>query len=349
MTPERPVGALSGDVKRLIVTLTGAARVGITSVAEVAEEQKRLYREWIEAGKHAGMNYMERYGEVRDNPALLLDGAKSIIVAAFSYANPEAVIYMREREVPRIAEYALGSDYHNVLRKTLTAAARRLTERYGGEARVCADTAPLRERYWAQKAGVGFIGRNNYLIVPGQGAHFYLGTILWTGSINDGYDSECDNLCYDCGRCVKACPNQALSESGGLDARRCLSYHTIESREDIPCDINLEGNLFGCDICRNACPHQHFGSEHTSIEGFVARPEVMELTYDKWRTMTTEEFDRIFANSALRRAKLHKLQQTLGHLEETRIVGRDSERNIVRNDAKNEIRGAKTARKTPKN
>lgn len=296
--------SIDKDTLRTIVARSsGATVVGFARAGKVGKDAVSRYRSWIADGCHADMCYLERYDEVRHNPRLLLSGATTIIMTAFSYANPKAVVAMEENGAPLIAEYALGQDYHDVLKRRLEIAASELKERFGGETRVCVDTAPLRERYWAQQAGLGYIGVNNYLIVPGQGAHFVLGAILWTGAPADGFDEPCNMSCGECGECARSCPTGALSESGRLDARRCLSFLTIESREPLPEGIDAGRRLYGCDTCRRVCPHQRTVVERTAIEEFVARQEVVSLTAEDWREMPAERFRELFRHSAVWRGR----------------------------------------------
>ena len=303
------------QLKDTVTRLSGARAVGVARCEPVEEEVERLRRLWIAEGCHAEMKYLERYSDIRRDPRLLLPGTQSIIMTAFGYANPEAAKQIENSGAPIIAEYALGEDYHVVIRKRLEDVARELTSTYGGETRVCVDTAPLRERYWAQRAGLGFIGLNNYLIIPGEGAHFYLGAILWTEKTSDGFDKPCNkSSCHRCGACVAACPNGALSVEGRLDARRCLSYLTIEHRGELPHGINLANRLFGCDICRRVCPHQSVKPDTTAIAEFQARKEIVSLTRDDWENMSPGRFNALFRNSAVRRAKLSKLLDTLKHI-----------------------------------
>ena len=304
-------GIARQELKTLVTEISGASSVGITPVLRVSADAREMYDSWISDGCHAGMSYLERYTDVRNNPVLLLDGAKSLIMAAFSYANPEAIRLMNRAKHPLIAEYALGKDYHIEVRNRLILAGNKLCENFGGQYRVCVDTAPLRERYWAQQAGLGFIGLNNYLIIPGQGAHFYLGAILWTGEITDEYDRPCNDNCGFCGKCIEACPMGALSPQGRLDARQCLSYLTIESRDPLPENTNLGGRIFGCDTCRRVCPHEPENPPQTPLNEFIARPDVTNLSACDWRGMTSEQFNRLFRNSAVKRAKLDKLKSFL--------------------------------------
>lgn len=301
-------------LKQLVTERSGATAAGVARVGPVGREAAELRRRWLADGRHGAMAYLERYDDVWNDPALLLEGAKTVIMAAFSFANPDAVRAMRRSGAPLVAEYALGRDYHSEIRERLGAAARALSDEYGGRTRVCVDTAPLRERYWATRAGLGFTGVNNYLIIPGKGAHFVLGAVLWTGRAAD-YDAPNDGHCSRCMKCVRACPGQALSDDGRLDARKCLSYLTIESREPLPDGVDPRGGLFGCDICRRVCPHEPLQPMTTDVEAFRARPEVVDLRFEDWLSMTPERFSRIFKDSAVKRARLPKLLDTLSKIQ----------------------------------
>jgi epoxyqueuosine reductase len=267
----------------------GADFCGFTRIANVSDDAVAAYRNWIAQGRHGTMAYMERYDDVRTNPALLLDGAQTLMVCLFNYHTNA----LRTPCAPRIADYALGTDYHDELRARLAPVAQKMQETYGATSRVCIDTAPLRERYWAAQAGLGFIGRNNHLIVPGHAPLQHCG-------------------CGTCRACIEACPTGALIGDGSCNTSRCLSYLTIENRDDLPRDINLAGNIYGCDICRLACPHNRFAVS-TRIEAFQPRPAVLALTLADWLTMSPEQYRLIFKGSAIKRAKLAHLQAIARH------------------------------------
>jgi epoxyqueuosine reductase len=274
----------------------------IDSVDETAID---IYRNWISRKRHGTMTYMERYDDVRCNPALLLDGAQTLMICLFNY-NPDA---QRKPDSPRIADYALGTDYHEELRRRLAAVTEKIIDTYGGACRICIDTAPLRERYWAARAGLGFIGRNNQLIVPGHGSTYFIATILTTLSIEP--DSPLKHAgCGTCRACVDACPTHALIGDGSCDTSRCLSYLTIENRDTLPAGIDLAGNIYGCDACRLACPHNRFATP-TTIEAFKPRTPLLSLTRDDWQQMTQAQFSALFTHSAVKRAKLAHLQSLL--------------------------------------
>ncbi len=295
-----------------LLSLTGADAVGIAKAEAVDAEAVENYGKWLSEGCHASMSYMERYGEVRNDPRLLLPGAKSIIMLAYSYFTPEK----QPEKAPKIALYARGGDYHNVLRKKLSAAVKVLKSRFGGDYRICIDSAPLRERYWAVKSGLGFIGRNSQLIVPGVGSYCFLAAVVTTLELTPSHELS-RSICDDCGRCQRACPGGAImADRCAVDARRCISYLTIEAGRtadsSIPWPENLKrgGRIIGCDECQRVCPHNRNPKE-ASLPRFMPRSEVMNLTQEALLAMTQEEYDKRFAGSAIRRAPLAHLKKLL--------------------------------------
>lgn len=276
----------------------------VCRVGTVEPETAEAYSRWIEEGKHGGMDYLARYDEVRRNPALLLEGARSMVIVAFPYLTRETVA------LP-IALYARGRDYHEVVRERLTAIAATLP----GATRVCVDTAPLRERYWAARAGLGRIGRNNQLFVPGYGSYCFIGTILTTALLPERRPFEFDSPdpCGDCLVCVGACPGACIpSEGGAIDARRCVSYLTIEHRGDLPDGLRLS-SLYGCDVCQRMCPLNREAAA-TMIDDFRPSPALEALTADDVAAMTPEQFSAVFRHSAVKRTKLAGLQRNLRFL-----------------------------------
>lgn len=291
----------SGAIVRQWVARSGAIACGIARAGEVADGDFAKFTKWLDGGMHGGMRYMENYRDLRRNPQSLLDGAQSVIVAAFSYYHSG----QDEGALGAIASYAHGDDYHDVVRRRLEDVAVLIRENYGGEARVCVDTAPLLERYWAVRAGVGFVGRNRLLIVPGAGSYVFIGTVLTTVGFEP--DETCTLNCDGCGRCIASCPGKALTPDG-LDARRCLSYLTIEHRGDFPDDTDLCGRLYGCDMCQRVCPHNK-GIPDTEIAEFKPRPALKTLTPESVISMTQEQFSAIMRHSAIKRTKLAGLRR----------------------------------------
>lgn len=329
------------DIRREVFAV-GAYACGVVRAMPVTAEAVARYEEWLADGNAGNMDYLGRYGEVRRDPRLLLDGegARTLIVTLFAYQDN---VHPAEG-VPYIAHYALGQDYHDVLRRRLKTVIGQLRPRFGGKWRVCVDSAPLMERYWAARAGLGVIGDNGCLIVPGVGANFFIATIVTTAQMPTDDPVEGTSHCLGCGRCVRACPTGALRGDGSVDARRCISYLTIESHDDIPADIPTGNTLYGCDVCRRACPlaccktdigqgrqleHSEHSensesSEHSAVstsgkfaETMTVLPEftpdsrLLSMTVADWRALDDEGYAALIAHSAMRRVSLDKLRSTL--------------------------------------
>lgn len=282
-------------------------RVGFARAEPVEPSAVEEYDRWLSGGNNAGMTYLERYGDLRADPRLLLPGACTVVAVAVNYHHAGR----QPTGAPEIASYAHGDDYHEVVRGRLDQLAAYIREQWGGETRVCVDTAPLRERYWAVRAGVGFRGRNGAVIVPGVGSFCFLGAILTT--VEFTVDEVLAETCDGCGRCVRACPGQAIMPDGTVDARRCISYLTIEHRGELPSGVTTGNRLYGCDCCQQVCPHNRDIPE-TGIEAFGLRPAIAALTRDSVAAMTQEQFSAIFRHSAVKRAKLAGLLRNLRHL-----------------------------------
>jgi len=274
----------------------GACAAGFAKIEPVDSVNRSLYTRWIEEGRQAGMQYLEKYSDVRDNPALLLDGAQSMLCLAFAYRNSST------QRHPLFADYALGEDYHDVLRKHLAPLAEKMQATVeGSQTRICIDTAPLRERYWAARAGLGFVGRNNHLIIPGIGSRVFLAEILWTEPVAPSGPMT-ETKCCGCGKCVQACPYGALGEDGSIDCRRCLSYLTIEHDGELP--QTTARSLYGCDICQTVCPHNSVADPTLILPEFLpSHPSVLTLTARQAREMTGPEWDTFTAGTAMRRSR----------------------------------------------
>ena len=301
--------------ERLITDLArkvGACACAVIRAGEVDEESREVYKRWIEAGDHGTMQYCEKYMDVRDDPRLLLPGCKWLIICAFSYSDGMPV----ESKL-RIARYALGSDYHHVLPLKMQTISDFLTENYGGETLTAVDTKPLRERYWAQKAGLGRIGKNNQLIIPGIGSYVFLATMLWTGEIipesadPQGYTGFAP-MCNECDACVRACPNGALRGDGSCDARMCISYLTIEHKGELAPEMDLRGRGYGCDICQVVCPYNsHPPADSTTKTNILPelrpRPEIVALDEAALRAHTGRSWKRFLDSSPMQRVPLSRL------------------------------------------
>ena len=225
---------------------------GVAKAEALTEEEYPLHT-WLAEGNHADMDYLQRHADMRRDPRLLVEGAQSVISLYRGY-NPDRLMQGQHR----VARYAYGDDYHSVIKQMLYQLIARLREYYPDfEAKPCCDTAPISDKHWAARAGLGFIGRHTLLVTPEWGSWVNLGELVTTATCT-AYDTPLPHSpCSHCGLCVQACPNHALRADGppALDARRCAAYHTIESRSDtIPASVDTSGYAFGCDLCQQACP-----------------------------------------------------------------------------------------------
>lgn len=291
----------------------GFARIGFAEAESVDAPAVAVYERMIAEGRHAGMRYLERYGDLRADPRLLLEGARTVVSCAVAYPEPPG----QPGGTLKFASYALGSDYHEAVRTMLFGLAARIVDLTGGDVRVCVDTAPLRERYWAVRAGLGFIGINNQLIIPGLGSRFFLGEIITTAHI--AADEPCKLSCGGCLACVKACPGKALDGKGGMDCHRCNSYLTIEHRDELPAELRLhDRRVYGCDICQDVCPHNRVpsGSHDAMVpEALRPRPEMLTLTADAVESMTKGDYRRLSRHSAINRITLENLKRNIAKLQ----------------------------------
>lgn len=286
----------------------GAVKAGISAIRPVSDEEVCRYDLWISKGFHGSMTYLERYPDIRRDPSLLLENACSIISCAFPYYTGS---HRKEGNL-NIADYALGDDYHTVIRKRLKPVVKLIRERFGARARITTDTAPLRERLWAAQSGVGFIGLNNQLIVPGFGSKVFLGEIITSLPLTP--DTPLVESCMACGACLRACPGKALSWNGDhvtLDARKCLSYLTIEYDGDLP--RSLDGHFYGCDVCQDVCPHNQ-NIPVTGIEEFSPRASLLDITAEEIAALDENGYNDLFANSAMRRVPLERMRRNLENL-----------------------------------
>ena len=278
----------------------GFSACGIAEVAKAGSEEA-YFDQWIAEGYHAGMKYMENHREIRLNPDGLVEGAKSVISVALNY-YPKV---LRNPAEPYISYYAYGEDYHGVVKDKLRQLWKAITEHHpsNNEARVFTDSAPLLERYWAWKAGLGWIGKNTNLIIPGKGSFFFLGEIVTT-LVVDTYDSPKKNHCGSCIRCLNACPTGALEGPKRLNARKCISYLTIEHRGEIPVEqaVLLGNRIYGCDTCQAVCPWNRFAMP-TAVAAFHPTPSLLSLKKDDLKALSREDYNRIFAHSAVKRTK----------------------------------------------
>lgn len=303
LTGVYPTDRIKAEAYRL-----GFSACGVAQADRIPDEIYKQLHAWVEQGYHGTMDYLDRHHDLRQDPRLLCPGTRSIIIVAMGYYPPES----QPKHLPQIARYAYGRDYHRVVKKRLDQLLMFIRSHIAPdvEGRSFSDSAPILERYWAEQAGIGWRGKSGLLLIPQLGSYYVLGTLLV--SIPMAPDQPIRSLCGNCTRCLDSCPTGALLAPGLMDARRCISYLTIEQRDEIPDDVarRMGNRLYGCDICQEVCPHNRF-ARPTTVADFAPRPEVLSLTPDRIERMMPEEFDALFAGSAVRRAGLSGLQRSL--------------------------------------
>lgn len=290
----------------------GAAAVGFATAGPVSEDEDRRLRGWLSAGHHAGMAWMERHADLRRDLDNVLPGTRTVISLAFPYAPQQE----RPSDLPYLSRYAYGRDYHEAIRSLLTAVLEQTN--ILSSCRLCIDSAPVSERFWAIRAGIGYRGDNGALIVPGIGPEVFLAEILTT--IEFESDSPSNSGCLHCGACRRACPTGALQPDGTIDCRRCISYLTIEHRgpwtdsDAIAAMSTRAGrtSLFGCDRCVTVCPLRNdTSSPHTWNQPL---PAMLALTPSDIPAQQSE-FKRRFAHTALLRPGLQNLLRNIANLD----------------------------------
>lgn len=276
---------------------------GIAKAEAVSPDCADKFRHWLDTGRHAGMDYMARNADKRLDPCLLMPGVKSIVCVALNYAPAER---MPDGEL-QFAAYALGQDYHDIVKSRLHSLAARLNIT---EYRAFCDTAPVLERYWAAKAGLGWLGRNHQLIIPHAGSMFFLGELFL--DIKLDYDKPMTPRCGTCNACIDACPTGALAPDGTFCSSRCLSYLTIENRGGIPPEYadKMGNTVYGCDRCQDACPHNRFATP-TTEQQLHPKTELLQMKRADWQHLTVEQYRCLFKGCAVKRAKYEGLMRNI--------------------------------------
>ncbi|NNE30387.1 MAG: tRNA epoxyqueuosine(34) reductase QueG [Saprospiraceae bacterium] len=285
--------------------------VGIAK-AEFMEPEAQRLEEWLSKGYHGRMAYMENHFEKRVDPTKLVPGAKSVVSLVYNYF-PEQ---QQTPDSPKLARYAYGEDYHFVIKRKLKTLLKILQEKIGAiEGRVFVDSAPVLERDWAYRAGNGWIGKNTLLIHPKQGSFFFLAEMIL--DIEFDFDHPIKDYCGTCRACIDACPTEAIAENGYvLDGSKCISYLTIELKEEIPTEFKgkMENWVFGCDICQEVCPWNRFSKAHQESD-FEPREGLLAMEKKEWEEITEEVFQKLFKKSAVKRTKFKGFKRNLNFLK----------------------------------
>jgi epoxyqueuosine reductase len=288
----------------------GFDHCGIAKAVQLDDDARRL-ETWLNKGMHGNMQYMENHFDKRIDPRKLVDGAQSVITLLFNYFPSE----QQRADAPRISKYAYGHDYHEVIRTRLKTMLLRMQERIGPvQGRGFVDSAPVLERAWARRSGLGWIGKNGNLIHKQAGSFFFIATLIT--DIELEYDGPVGDYCGSCTRCLDACPTEALVAPGVVDGSKCISYFTIELKDQLIPD-KMKGQfddwMFGCDTCQDVCPWNRFSKAHQEAE-FSPIPAILNFSTRDWEELTEEAFKNIFRHSPLKRSKFAGIRRNLNFL-----------------------------------
>lgn len=298
-------------IKQLSAQL-GFEYCGIAKAEKLDDDARRL-ESWLGKGLHGNMKYMERYFDLRIDPGKLVPGAKSVITLLLNYFPNE----QQNNTFPKISKYAYGRDYHEVIREKLNKYIEHIRSEIGEvNGRGFVDSAPVLERSWAQRSGLGWVGKNGNLISKQAGSFFFIATLITDLDLVPDTPFAKD-FCGTCTRCIDACPTEAILPGKVIDGSKCISYFTIELKEDlIPQEMKgkFENWIFGCDICQDVCPWNRFAKPTNETE-FTPLPGLFDISTKEWETMTEEKFKKIFRQSPLNRSKLRGLQRNLKFLQ----------------------------------
>ena len=291
----------------------GFSACGVAPAEAVNETVSNAFCHWHSHGMQAGMNYMGNHLEKRLDPRLLVEGTRSIVSVALNYYPAR---FLREDQY-QFAWYAYGKDYHDIMKARLTALQEYISAHspLPLQSRIFCDTAPILERYWAWRAGLGWIGKNTQLIIPHAGSCFFLGEIFLSAEA-DEYDRPLKSRCGNCTRCLDTCPTKALEAPFLLNSGRCLSYLTIEHREAIPPaeGKKTSNKIYGCDECQKACPWNRF-STPCQTPKLQPTDAFMQMEKENWHALTEEQYRVIFKGSAVKRAKYTGLMRNIHQVE----------------------------------
>jgi epoxyqueuosine reductase len=296
------------NVLKRTAALSGFDHCGIAKAMVLNEDAKRL-ESWLNNSFHGNMKYMENYFDLRIDPSKLVPGAKSVITLLKNYYPSEK----QSEDAPKISKYAWGNDYHSVIKQQINLFFAEIQKSIGQiNGRGFVDSAPVLERTWAQKSGLGWIGKNGNMITKHSGSFFFIATLIV--DIELEYDDPfAKDYCGSCTRCIDACPTDAILDNKIINGSKCISYYTIELKEAlIPSEMNgkLDDWVFGCDVCQDVCPWNRFSKPHSEA-AFVPLPEILNLSTKEWEQLSEESFKKTFRDSPLKRTKWQGIQRNL--------------------------------------
>jgi len=286
----------------------GFTHCGIAKAGLLTDDAKRL-EQWLAKGMHGNMQYMENHFDLRIDPTKLVPGAKSVITLLLNYF-PEVA---QKEDAPKIAKYAFGNDYHEVIRGKLKELIELITEKVGSiNGRGFVDSAPVLERAWAQKTGLGWIGKNGNLINKQNGSFFFIATLIT--DLEMDYDSPyAKDFCGTCTKCIDSCPTEAILPNKVVDGSKCIAYFTIELKDAlIPGSMKgkFDNWMFGCGTCQDVCPWNRFSTQTKEL-AFTPVPAILNFTTKDWEELTEESFKEIFKHSPLKRSRYKGIKRNL--------------------------------------
>ena len=297
-------------VKRKCFDL-GFSHVGISKSVFLEKEARRL-EEWLSNDFNGKMSYMENHFDKRTDPGKLVDGAKSVISVLFNYHNPKKQL---DIDAPKISQYAYGKDYHFVIKNKLKELQLFLTKKFGEiNCRGFIDSAPVMDKVWAEKSGLGWIGKHSNLINKEVGSYFFIAELIVDIELEE--DIPINDYCGTCTKCIDACPTEAIVEPYVVDGSKCISYLTIELKDQIlPNEFKdkMDNWMFGCDICQDVCPWNRFASVHNEPQ-FDPHPDLLKLTKKEWEELSEETYQNLFRKSAVKRTKYSGLKRNITFL-----------------------------------
>lgn len=282
------------------------------SKAEFLEDEAPMLETWLKQNMHGQMDYMQNHFDMRLNPGLLVENAKSVISLSYNYFTDKK---QTDLLAPKISKYAFGEDYHLVLKEKLTELFEFIQQQIGEvNGRTFVDSAPVLERAWAKRSGLGWIGKNANLINKNSGSYYFLCEAIIDVELE--YDSPVTDHCGTCTACIDACPTQAIIEPYKVDGSKCISYFTIELKENIPDEMKgkFDNWAFGCDVCQDVCPWNKFSKNHNE-ERFEPSNQLLSMTKDEWENLNENMFKELFKKSAIKRTKYNGLMRNIVFLK----------------------------------
>ena len=289
----------------------GFLSCGISKAGFLEDEAPRL-EHWLNTNQHGEMHYMENHFDKRLDPTLLVPGAKSVVSLTLNYYNSEK---QTDPNAPKISLYAYGKDYHFVIKDKLKELLSRINNQIGAvDGRVFVDSAPVMDKAWAAKSGLGWIGKNSNLLSKQVGSFFFIAELILDLELES--DLPVTDHCGSCTACIDACPTDAITSPYQVDGSKCISYFTIELKDALPTEFKgkMDDWMFGCDVCQDVCPWNKFSKPHEEPL-FNPHPELLQMTSSDWTELTAETFQKVFKDSAVKRTKLEGLTRNIEFLK----------------------------------